>query len=158
MPAYKNKTHKTYYFANRQKILEYAKMHRADKRAYDAKYSIDNKDKIREKGIKYRMTHEEQLRKRKSKYSKTARGKITKSKGNKKYLSRFPEKQVARRKLHKAIKLGKIERRPCEICKNIKSHGHHNDYSKPLSVIWLCHKHHMTLHKELKEINKSLKK
>lgn len=36
---------------------------------------------------------------------------------------------------------------PCEICGDLKRvHGHHEDYSDPLNVIWLCPSHHMKAH------------
>ena len=38
----------------------------------------------------------------------------------------------------------------CTAKKNIQ--GHHEDYSKPLDVVWLCAKHHKLLHK-VKAIN-----
>nr|DAD85891.1 MAG TPA: hypothetical protein [Siphoviridae sp. ctGdK3] len=34
--------------------------------------------------------------------------------------------------------------------------AHHDDYSKPLQVRWLCRRHHKQLHKELKESSKSV--
>jgi uncharacterized protein (DUF983 family) len=49
-------------------------------------------------------------------------------------------------KLRYAIRIGKIEREPCEICGSKISHGHHEDYSKPFDVIWLCSKHHCWIH------------
>ena len=52
----------------------------------------------------------------------------------------------ARALLNYNIKMNKIERLSCEICSNPKSHGHHEDYSKPLEVAWLCHKHHQLIH------------
>lgn len=45
-----------------------------------------------------------------------------------------------------AIKRGKLVRRPCEECGNPKSHGHHEDYSKPFEVRWLCARHHRWVH------------
>lgn len=59
--------------------------------------------------------------------------------------SKTPEKVRARRKLGKAVKAGKIQRQPCP-CGNPKSHGHHEDYSKPLEVTWLCASCHGKLH------------
>lgn len=38
----------------------------------------------------------------------------------------------------------------CEIC-GAKAQAHHEDYSKPLEVIWLCPIHHKQRHKEIKE-------
>ena len=45
-----------------------------------------------------------------------------------------------------AVESGKLRREPCEVCGNGKTHGHHDDYSNPLVVRWLCHKHHMEFH------------
>lgn len=45
-----------------------------------------------------------------------------------------------------AVRDGRIERKPCEICGLFKAHKHHKDYSKPLDVIWLCPKHHKAEH------------
>ena len=39
-------------------------------------------------------------------------------------------------------------REPCEICADPNSHGHHDDYDKPLEVRWLCPSHHSKWHKE----------
>lgn len=53
---------------------------------------------------------------------------------------------IARAKLNHEINVGRVKRLPCKVCLEKKSHGHHEDYSKPLKVIWLCHKHHQLLH------------
>lgn len=58
---------------------------------------------------------------------------------------RFPFKQRAREYVKKAIKAGRLVRLPCP-CGNPRSHGHHEDYSKPLEVTWLCASCHMRLH------------
>lgn len=47
----------------------------------------------------------------------------------------------ARSYVHVYIRRGKIERKPCEVCGGI-AQMHHDDYSKPLAVRWLCKKHH----------------
>jgi hypothetical protein len=50
-----------------------------------------------------------------------------------------PEKFNARQAVHRAVKSGRLVRGPCEECgatENVQ--GHHDDYSKPLDVRWLC--------------------
>jgi len=51
-----------------------------------------------------------------------------------------------------AIKKGTlIKKDNCENCNSTKNViAHHNDYSKPLDVIWLCDKCHIALHKSLR--------
>lgn len=61
--------------------------------------------------------------------------------------SRAPHKAKATRMVHAAIKQGKMTKMPCEVCGEVKSEAHHPDYSKPLEVMWLCRKHHATLHR-----------
>ena len=57
-----------------------------------------------------------------------------------------PKKYIARMEVGKAIKRGDIIRLPCQICGNKKSEAHHEDYNKPLEVIWLCNEHHNQAH------------
>lgn len=52
----------------------------------------------------------------------------------------------ARSALSRALKKGLLQKLPCEVCGNIKSQGHHDDYSKPLQVLWLCPVHHKEKH------------
>jgi len=42
---------------------------------------------------------------------------------------------------------GKLARQTCEICGSRKSQMHHEDYSKPLKVNWLCRPCHLWYHK-----------
>jgi len=44
------------------------------------------------------------------------------------------------------LRRGKIPRRPCEVCGDPNAEMHHDDYSKPLDIRWLCREHHMDLH------------
>jgi hypothetical protein len=47
-----------------------------------------------------------------------------------------------------AIQSGNLVREPCEVCGN-NAEAHHEDYSKPLDVTWLCKKHHAARHAEI---------
>lgn len=65
----------------------------------------------------------------------------------KRYRAENPEKARAHNLLNKAVSRGKITRQPCEICgATEKIHAHHDDYSKPLDVVWLCAEHHKWIH------------
>jgi hypothetical protein len=57
--------------------------------------------------------------------------------------ARFPEKNIARGAVNNAIRKGRLQRLPCEVCGVPKSEAHHTDYLKPLDVKWLCRKHHL---------------
>lgn len=45
-----------------------------------------------------------------------------------------------------AIRDGKLIKKHCEVCSAIRVEAHHEDYSKPLDVVWLCKKHHTDRH------------
>ena len=65
---------------------------------------------------------------------------------------RFPEKVRARDIIRKAVYEGRIIKPDiCENCmkKSVRIEGHHEDYSLPYNVKWLCVKCHRNLHKEL---------
>ena len=51
----------------------------------------------------------------------------------------------------RAIKKGDLVRSSCIRCGEDKSIAHHEDYDKPLEVMWLCQPCHKQRHKELKE-------
>lgn len=63
----------------------------------------------------------------------------------------YKERDIARNSVNYAIKKGYLKRGACDKCGSIeKIEGHHEDYSKPLEVIWLCKKHHVEADKALK--------
>lgn len=53
---------------------------------------------------------------------------------------------VARWQVHRALRTGRLTRQPCEVCGAEKVHAHHDDYSRPLEVRWLCPAHHREIH------------
>jgi hypothetical protein len=57
------------------------------------------------------------------------------------------QKMLARTAARHAANRGKLQRQPCEICGEAKVEAHHDDYSKPLQVRWLCPPHHRDVHK-----------
>lgn len=60
--------------------------------------------------------------------------------------SRAPAKYRARSAVNNAVRDGRLVRRPCEVCSSPKAQAHHDDYTRPLDVRWLCFVHHRTHH------------
>lgn len=58
-----------------------------------------------------------------------------------------PEVLSAHKKTEWAIASGKLVRQPCEKCGATKVDAHHDDYSRPLDVRWLCRSHHLEHHR-----------
>jgi hypothetical protein len=62
---------------------------------------------------------------------------------NGKWKWKYDLKGKARSYLNVYVRRGKIVRGPCEVCgRTDLIHGHHEDYTKPLEVRWLCRTHH----------------
>lgn len=62
------------------------------------------------------------------------------------YRTRHPERSASHMAVRDAIIAGTLERQSCEQCGCAKAEAHHDDYSKPLVVRWLCRKHHREYH------------
>jgi ribosomal protein S27AE len=58
-------------------------------------------------------------------------------------------RQKAHGAVYRAIKNGKLLRQECCRCGNAKTVAHHEDYDKPLDVVWLCEPCHKQRHKEI---------
>lgn len=84
-------------------------------------------------------------------YLKTKNGRLARRRAARKYKERFPDKVRAREAFSSALRRGDITRRAtCEECgSRNKVDGHHDDYSKPLVVRWLCHSCHCAYHKKI---------
>lgn len=65
------------------------------------------------------------------------------------YRSRNPEKYAAHGAVNNALKAGVLVRADCMICGREDSHAHHDNYDKPLDVVWLCPVHHFERHKTI---------
>jgi len=51
----------------------------------------------------------------------------------------------AHRAVASATRRGELIRQPCVKCGRT-AHAHHDDYDRPLDVVWLCRKHHFDVH------------
>lgn len=59
----------------------------------------------------------------------------------KRWKDKNPDKYKIYKTVFSAVRNGTLKRKKC-FCGKIKVEAHHEDYSKPLEVIWLCKKHH----------------
>jgi ribosomal protein S27AE len=95
-------------------------------------------------------------------YAETDQGKEAHRRAKSAYLQRSPERRKEsikvwgdnnreKRDAHKAVFLalyhGSIAKQACESCGATKTQAHHDDYSKPLDVRWLCVSCHVAHHK-----------
>lgn len=63
------------------------------------------------------------------------------------YIAAHRDTAIAKRRVRSAIASGTLIRKPCEVCGSVDDiEGHHEDYSNPLEVTWLCGSHHKRLH------------
>jgi len=107
----------------------------ASNRAWKAR----NKEKIKAYNALYEKTRDKEKKREQNRASAKRHGWY---KG--KYSD--PIKVNARNRVRSDVHEGRMIKLPCEVCGNTKSQGHHEDYSKPLKVKWLCAKHHKEVH------------
>ena len=99
------------------------------RREYYRKWRNNNREKRRQYQREYYLGHWEEI---KEKYRL--------------YYSTHKKEHNASKRVSSAIKRGKIERRPCEICGEKKAQAHHFDYAKVFSVQFLCASCHKRWH------------
>ena len=68
---------------------------------------------------------------------------------NKAWRNADKRRSAAHSAVASAIKTGGLVRMPCSRCGNTNSLAHHEDYDKPLEVVWLCQPCHKQRHKEM---------
>ncbi len=65
----------------------------------------------------------------------------------KQYRKKYPNKYLAHNLVNNAIRDERLFNEPCQVCgKEEGVHAHHDDYSKPLNIRWLCAAHHRQWH------------
>lgn len=79
-------------------------------------------------------------------YAQTPEGKARGTAAKRRFIERNPLKRAAHIAVGNALRNGHLIRQPCEVCGS-GAQAHHDDYSKPLDVRWLCTTHHAEWHK-----------
>lgn len=126
--------HKKRIRENRQKNVEYY-------RAYDA-HRFQNDPKVKERLFRYQETDA---------------GKSSMARAKAKWIATHPEERSAQNALNNAIRDGKIKKPShCSVCgKGGRIHGHHDDYTRPLDVVWCCSPCHKNIHHQLESQTES---
>ena len=116
------------------------------------KYQELNREKIKE-AVKKKSKDPNRVASRK-KYAKSEKGKIAQKKAMTLYKERYPIKRLAHSIVWSKLLTGKlIKQSSCSKCgSNEKIEAHHDDYTKPLELRWLCEKCHKEWHKYNKAI------
>ena len=61
-------------------------------------------------------------------------------------IERYPDRVHSRALAYEAYRSGKLIKDVCEKCRSGNTEMHHDDYSKPFDVRWLCKDHHREEH------------
>jgi hypothetical protein len=102
---------------------------------YHKAYNRANKDKVAAAQRRYRQRHLTEVRAYQREYERTHPRKPIPS-----------ERTTAYGRVQRAKAKGLLVPQPCEVCGDLKVTAHHDDYSKPLDVRWLCRLHHSRAH------------
>ena len=132
--------------------IAYVKKRYSDKKEeilhYQKEYYEKNKEKVLKRISGYRENNIEEVRRKNREYSKSEAGR----KKHKKFYAKWREKnkhkekaqQLFNRNIRPKIDLSKISCSVCGTKHNLSAH--HEDYSKPFKVLWLCKAHHSIHH------------
>lgn len=144
------KSQDCFYFKNKEKTLLASHCKKCNT-IKCKKYRLKNKEAVRvyERNRKDNSVRRELLERQNNNPEFIARRRVRQLE----YYSRNKEKSATHRKVAMALKSGKLKQLSCEVCGDIKSEAHHCDYSKPLSVNWLCRKHHAEWHRINGKVN-----
>ena len=121
-----------------------------------SKHRAENIEKVRAYD-RNRPNKEERIRKQ-SDYHKYGKGKEIHLLANKSYRENNPMRYKANTAVGNALRDGRLIRPSnCEVSGiDCKPQGHHDDYSKPLNVRWLCVTCHNDFHNTVREIYRNL--
>lgn len=130
---------------------EYNKKHEEERKAYRKKYYAEH----REKDMAHSRAWTEANRDKHNKYCKKWNNCHVAERMEylRQYRAENPEKYHATSKVNHLLENGKLTKpMACEVCGKVgRVEAHHDDYSKPLDVVWCCKKCHYKLDEERRE-------
>ena len=141
---YKSKDGLSYQCKACQKVYHQSQHIKDQKKAYAA--SDIGREAVKRAATKYKTS--EKGKKSNREWKKTDAGKACVNKSSARYREKHKEKLKSHWALKSAIKKGDVIRPDlCSLCgASGIIDGHHEDYSKPLDVIWVCRQCHADIH------------
>lgn len=116
--------------------------------AYSTAYKLAHRKEATEGERKRRKENAEEFRaSRRALYRKNRRKFLAE---RAEWVRKNPEKARAHLLLNLAVRSGEVQKptRCTECHDEVRINGHHEDYSRPLDVKWVCHRCHAALHKK----------
>ena len=98
------------------------------------KYRLNNLDTVRA----YDLLRANTDKRKKNSFAQT-----------KKWRSEDSRRMQCQNDVARAVKNGLLLSQPCAICGSQKAVAHHEDYDKPLDVVWYCQAHHKARHAQI---------
>ena len=131
----------------RRRLRHNRKIKRENARAWRKRYPEKAKEQDRKKHLRYAERRNVYSKKYYEVHKKQQAFKETRNKRSLVYYYNNPDKARCRRKLSYAVKIGKVIRGDkCFICGSTQNiEGHHEDYTKPYEVKWVCKGCHYSL-------------
>lgn len=132
----------------RNKNCKYGFEHRCKACAVSNAQSWAEGNRSKSRETKRRWSRNNPEKQKASEAASVARNRKKISARNLLYEKDNPEKKRAHRCVSYALKTGKLVKPPvCQACKKQRRIvAHHEDYSKPLVVTWVCHQCHNRIH------------
>ena len=134
-------------------------MNKEQRSLYYRNWRLKNKKHLNKKKKEYRDKYPDRERETKKRYYSKNKDKILKQRRQSKklqiwykYYRKTPQNKIQHKchnAVHQAIKKKKLTKNKCKVCGNPNSQAHHEDYTKPLDIIWLCSKHHYRKNRKL---------
>lgn len=109
-------------------------------------------DRNRPNAAKRKILNRQNYRKRAS----TPEGRAKENERGRKHREKNKLARTAYALCEYAIRSGKLKQMPCQRCRS-KKHidAHHEDYTKPMEVTWLCRDCHGLRHREINEAKRA---
>lgn len=143
------KENKEYLNAKRRERYITDKQHRQRVIDRSRQYYNGNKQRVIDRTMQWQRDNPEKVKASDKRYREANRENILAYK--KEERKKYPERIRAQNTLNRALKTGNIKKpKRCTNCGAKKSlDAHHEDYDKPLQVIWLCKSCHKILHRAI---------